>query len=109
MGYLISWAGVRFLRAQQRAHTSSARQSILLIMEMILHTLIAIVALKAAEINRFEVTKKVDTFVPPPCPEYTVNNTARYCDVSPYFESSRFIASKSRFGTFQWKIISIYR
>ena len=34
-------------------------------MEMILHTLIAIVALKAAEINRSEVTKKVDTFAPP--------------------------------------------
>ena len=48
-----------------RARTSSARQSILLIMEMILHTLIDIVAaLKAAEINRSEVTKKVDTFAP---------------------------------------------
>ena len=31
---------------------SNARQSILLIMESILHTLIAIVALQAAEINR---------------------------------------------------------
>ena len=47
-----------------RARTSSARQSILLIMKIILHTLIAIVILKAAEINRSEVTKKVDTFAP---------------------------------------------
>ena len=49
-------------RAQLRARTFNARQSILLIMEMVLHTLIAIVGLKAAEINRSEVTKKVDTF-----------------------------------------------
>jgi len=69
-------AGVRFPRAQPRVRTSSAHQSILLTMEMILHTLIAIVALKAAEINRYEVTKKVDTFATS-CPEYTVNNTAR--------------------------------
>ena len=48
----ISWVGVWFPRAQPRVQTSSAYQSILLIMEMILHTLIAIVALKAAEINR---------------------------------------------------------
>ena len=68
---------MRFPRAQLRARTSSARQSILLIMEMILHTLIAIVALKAAEINRSEVTKKVDTFAPP-CPEYQASNTARH-------------------------------
>ena len=51
-----------------RARTSSVRQSILLIMKMILHTLVAIVALKAAEINRSEVTKKVDTFAPPHFP-----------------------------------------
>ena len=56
--------GMRSPRAQPRARTSSARQSIFLIMEMILHTLIAIVALNAAEINRSEVTKKVDTFAP---------------------------------------------
>ena len=65
----ISWAEVRFPRLQPRAHTSSARQSILLIMQMILHTLNAIVALKAAEINRSEVTKKVNTFAPTPFPE----------------------------------------
>jgi len=58
-----------------RAHTCSARQSILQIMDMILHTLIAIVALKAAEMNRSEVTKKVDTFAPP-MSETTTNNTA---------------------------------
>ena len=41
-------------RARNRALTFSARQSILLIMEMILHTLIAIVALKAMNIHEFE-------------------------------------------------------
>ena len=68
ISFKISWAGVRFPRAQPRSRTSSVCQSILLIMEMILHTLIAIVALKAAEINRSEVTKKVDTFAPPHVP-----------------------------------------
>ena len=63
-------------RARNRARTCSVCQSILLITEMILHTLIAIVALKAAEINRSEVTKIVDTFAPP-CPESMANNTAR--------------------------------
>ena len=72
---------MRFPRAQPRASTFSARQWILLITEMILHTLIAIVALKAAEINRSEVTKKVDTFAPPPCPEYQANNTARVVEM----------------------------
>ena len=61
----IGWAKLWFPRAQHYARTCRARQSILLIMEMILHTLIAIVALKAAEINRSEVTKKVDTFALP--------------------------------------------
>ena len=50
MWYLISWEGVQF----PRARTFSARQSNLLIMEMILHTLIAIVALKAMKIHEFE-------------------------------------------------------
>ena len=48
-----------------RALNLSARQSNLLVMEIVLHILIAIAALKAAEINRSEVTKKVDTFAPP--------------------------------------------
>ena len=69
MFFKIVWAGARFPRAQPRVHTYGGRQSILLIMEMILHILIAIVALKAAEINRSEITKKVDTFAPPPFPE----------------------------------------
>ena len=64
----MSRAAEQCARAQPRARTSNVRQSILLIMEMILHTLIDIVALKAAEINRSEVTKKVDTFAPPPFP-----------------------------------------
>ena len=52
--FKISWAEVRFQRAQPRARTSSARQSILLIMEMISHTLFAIVALKSMKIHEFE-------------------------------------------------------
>ena len=49
-----------------RARPFSARQSILLITEMVFDYLIAIVSLKAAEIGLFEVAKKVDTFAPPP-------------------------------------------
>ena len=61
--YFLRLAG-RGCGFRARARTYSLRLSILLIMEMILHTLIAIVALTAAEINRSEVTKKVDTFAP---------------------------------------------
>ena len=51
-----------------RARPSSARQSILLIKEIIFDYLIVIVSLKAAEIGMSEVTKKVDDFHPPISP-----------------------------------------
>ena len=55
----------RGFRARNRA-----RQSILLIVEMIFDYLIAIVSLKAAEIGMSEVTKKkMDDFAPPISPE----------------------------------------
>ena len=59
---------MRFPHAQPRERLSSARQSFLLITEMIFDYLIAIVSLKAAEIGLSEVAKKVDTFAPPKAP-----------------------------------------
>ena len=58
-------AEARFPRAQPRARPFSARQSILLIKEMLFDYLIVIVAIKAAEIGKSEVTTKIDTFAPP--------------------------------------------
>ena len=76
--FRLGWRGVRFPRAQPRVCTSSAQQLIFLIMQMVLHTLIAIVTLVAVEINGSEFTKKVDTFPPPPpCSECIANNTGR--------------------------------
>ena len=54
MFFKIGWAGARFPRAQPRVHTYGGRQSILLIMELILHTLIAIVVLKEMKMYYFE-------------------------------------------------------
>ena len=71
-------AEARFPRAQPRARPYSARQSIVLTMRMILNILIVSVALKLAEINRLEVTKKINTFTPP-FPERTAKSTARLC------------------------------
>ena len=55
----------RFPRAQPRARPFSARHCILLITEMLFDYLIAIVALKAAEIGMSQGTTKIDTFAPP--------------------------------------------
>ena len=49
-----------------RVRRSSARQSILLITEMLFDYLIAIVSVKAAEIGMSEVAEKLDTSAPPP-------------------------------------------
>ena len=53
MGYIF-W---RAARAQLRARPSSARQSILLIMEMIFDYLIASLAQKSEKIQSFEILK----------------------------------------------------
>ena len=67
--YKVGRVGARFSRAQPRARPYSARQSIALIMKMILNILIVSVSLKLAEINRLEVTKKkINTFAPPMSP-----------------------------------------
>ena len=58
-------AEARFPRAQPRARPSSARQSILLITEMIFDYLIVTVSLKATAIGMSEVAKKVHTSTPP--------------------------------------------
>ena len=58
----------RAARAQLRVRPFSARQSILLIKEMLFDYLIAIVSSKAAEIGMSEVTKKMDDFVLPISP-----------------------------------------
>ena len=59
------WERMRFPHAQPRERLSSARQSFLLITEMIFDYLIAIVSSKTAAIDMSEVTKK--TCVRPWC------------------------------------------
>ena len=54
-------------RACNRARPFSARQSILLITEMIFDYLIVIISLKAAEMGMSEVAKKFDIFALPQC------------------------------------------
>ena len=63
-----------------RARPSSARQSILLITEMIFDYLIAIISLKAAEIGVSEVAKK-STLLPPSqsTSERQITQRAKHC------------------------------
>ena len=70
--FSIGWVWARF----PRARTFSARHWICLIMKIIFDYWIVSVALKLAEIEAFQVIKKLNTFTPP-CPESTADNTAR--------------------------------
>ena len=66
---------IMFSRSGGYSRPYSARQSIALIMKMILNILIVSVSLKVAEINRLEVTKNKSTLLPPPCLLKTADNT----------------------------------